>query len=1321
MNSDDINAAKSDIKSDHENTISLDIKIKKLKIAQKMAITRSRKEKLLSDANDISSSIDTKIKSIALNKFIVRKVQRLKGLGKKKEEINEIITNLSASEESILDRHKNIISGFGIDKKFVGLSAEEILERVNALDGAQDENGDTAPALPTPEKVSDERIDSTVGTNQLNDEGPLEVRTNADTAPTSAPTSAPVKTSDARIDSTVGTNQLNDEGPLEVRTNADTDTLNDVEKNNERIYDYLVKSGELDIANYILDLMTRPEFKDSMKTSEIEKNTEEVKRLSSINSDIYQKLDELEEALVDEQDTSISIQERLEEEIVQQNNTTVEEKSKDPSGSFIGAILKMIFGADIFDLLAGGSLFRLAKAIIKSGWKIITKGIKSLVGPMLDKIKTWASNKIASISAKIMDKVGSLGKALSDKIGASKFGNKIKNTASSVWDSTRKKLGIPDKPRVPLDAPKKLSRAASEVGEEAVEQAAKKAAKTSATEASKKAAKLSASKITKIKPTGILKKLLKLTKPVPFLGTAIAAGTGIYAAQDGYRHADEILGKDKKDLTALDKLASAAGSLVNDVSFGLLSTKGTAEKIINFFNGNEIKDAVKKYEKMGIIDHDVIGNSEVLDWDKLATLPSKEIDKLIQFDDWSKKDLSKMKDLYNKRVNFEKENNIEDENEELNVPDKLISEEEAARQRYLELSEKRKKLQSEGKGYEFSEEDREEQYKAYKTIQTLGTVKQYLNNPEKLDEDLETAKKNLADFKDKNKSNSYEDSFGVRRYNHSALTKKAGELNSTVLRLEEAKAALPKYIQEANASPNYTEDTKETQTTPEEIIAPKKEVNSLTLSLMENDEAEASERFNELYEKRKKLQSDGQGYKFSKEDRDEYTETKNKATVLKIAKQFINDPEKLNKLISDASKELEEFKNKNKSRAYIDDFGITRYNNSLLEQKSDKLQSKLVQLEKAKEYLHEYTMMAKTSIVPSKQVEVEFNTSSDPEPVQYQMKTIPTTVVSPETSSTQEPSKVASTNPSDYSVGDLFAKYKVSDSDIEGLHPAFLHNLKAMAAEYLDMFGEKIQINSAFRSFQEQAALKQKYGSRAAAPGSSMHNYGVAVDMNTSNANKAIRGGLFDKYGFHRPVRGETWHVEPNKIDRAAIRASGLGGNPDVAKTANIPKIEVPKPETEGATPEEDVANQPTKSNSEIALDVTDPLEKERKNTEAQIEALEQTVVAVKQRRDKALEAGNQKAVESNNKWIKEQEEKIAALKAQIGESDATALAKNDVYKDKQIVRSEETYSAGVENTKSYDTRGYMLASQNVINNVNASSVQNRQGNDAKPSQMFVN
>jgi hypothetical protein len=101
-----------------------------------------------------------------------------------------------------------------------------------------------------------------------------------------------------------------------------------------------------------------------MKTSEIEKNTEEVKRLSSINSDIYQKLDELEEALVDEQDTSISIQERLEEEIVQQNNTTVEEKSKDPSGSFIGAILKMIFGADIFDLLAGGSLFRLAKAII---------------------------------------------------------------------------------------------------------------------------------------------------------------------------------------------------------------------------------------------------------------------------------------------------------------------------------------------------------------------------------------------------------------------------------------------------------------------------------------------------------------------------------------------------------------------------------------------------------------------------------------------------------------------------------------------------------------------------------------------------------------------------------------------------------------------------------------------------------------------------------------------------------------------------------------------------------------------------------------------
>jgi len=132
-----------------------------------------------------------------------------------------------------------------------------------------------------------------------------------------------------------------------------------------------------------------------------------------------------------------------------------------------------------------------------------------------------------------------------------------------------------------------------------------------------------------------------------------------------------------------------------------------------------------------------------------------------------------------------------------------------------------------------------------------------------------------------------------------------------------------------------------------------------------------------------------------------------------------------------------------------------------------------------------------------------------------------------------------STNPDDYKTNELFKFYKVKESDFEKLQPNMLSNVKAMGAEYLDTYGEKIQINSAFRSVKEQAALKEKYGTRAAQPGMSMHNYGLAVDMNTKNAQKAIDAGLFDKYGFTRPVPGETWHVEPKNIDRVKIRTQG--------------------------------------------------------------------------------------------------------------------------------------------------------------------------------------
>ena len=103
-----------------------------------------------------------------------------------------------------------------------------------------------------------------------------------------------------------------------------------------------------------------------------------------------------------------------------------------------------------------------------------------------------------------------------------------------------------------------------------------------------------------------------------------------------------------------------------------------------------------------------------------------------------------------------------------------------------------------------------------------------------------------------------------------------------------------------------------------------------------------------------------------------------------------------------------------------------------------------------------------------------------------------------------------------------------SGADLNGLEGGTKKRLAALAQEYFNATGEKIQINTAFRSYEDQMALFKKYGSpRAARPGKSKHEVGLAFDMQSAHANKAIQMGLFSKYGFHRPVAGETWHIEP--------------------------------------------------------------------------------------------------------------------------------------------------------------------------------------------------
>ena len=98
---------------------------------------------------------------------------------------------------------------------------------------------------------------------------------------------------------------------------------------------------------------------------------------------------------------------------------------------------------------------------------------------------------------------------------------------------------------------------------------------------------------------------------------------------------------------------------------------------------------------------------------------------------------------------------------------------------------------------------------------------------------------------------------------------------------------------------------------------------------------------------------------------------------------------------------------------------------------------------------------------------------------------------------------------------------------IYNLDPNVRELFTGMAKEYNALTGKTIHVNQAFRSYEEQAALYAKDPSKAAKPGNSTHEYGLAIDINSSDADELDKLGLMRKYGFTRPIGGEKWHLEP--------------------------------------------------------------------------------------------------------------------------------------------------------------------------------------------------
>ncbi len=119
-------------------------------------------------------------------------------------------------------------------------------------------------------------------------------------------------------------------------------------------------------------------------------------------------------------------------------------------------------------------------------------------------------------------------------------------------------------------------------------------------------------------------------------------------------------------------------------------------------------------------------------------------------------------------------------------------------------------------------------------------------------------------------------------------------------------------------------------------------------------------------------------------------------------------------------------------------------------------------------------------------------------------------------------------------------KLNIPAEKVYAIEPEMFDLLIAMAKEYHEKTGRKLVINSAFRTQEDQARIaREKGGVGVAKPGRSLHEFGLAVDISSNNAEELDKLGLMKKYGFTRPLAGEAWHIEN----------TGVSVNPNRAKT----------------------------------------------------------------------------------------------------------------------------------------------------------------------------
>jgi hypothetical protein len=133
-----------------------------------------------------------------------------------------------------------------------------------------------------------------------------------------------------------------------------------------------------------------------------------------------------------------------------------------------------------------------------------------------------------------------------------------------------------------------------------------------------------------------------------------------------------------------------------------------------------------------------------------------------------------------------------------------------------------------------------------------------------------------------------------------------------------------------------------------------------------------------------------------------------------------------------------------------------------------------------------------------------------------------------------------------------------SRDHFDKLQPAVKQAFLGMARDYNNLTGEKLQVNSAFRSLGEQAAVNSGANPKAA-PGMSRHNEGRALDIQSSQADFLISQGLLGKYGFRS---GREFNDPPHIF----MRDGGIATGPKSGYAATLHGTEAVIPLPDGKT-----------------------------------------------------------------------------------------------------------------------------------------------------------